>query len=464
MSAIAHAAPAKRNVVFILVDDMRYDAMGFMGYQFIKTPAIDKLAAGGVHFRNAFVTTSLCSPSRASFLTGLYAHKHGIMDNSTRIDPSIPTFPVLLQKAGYRTAFVGKWHMGGSTDEPRPGFDYWASFKGQGDYFVNDFNINGQQVKIDEYVTDAITRLGTDWLRSNHGGPFMLYMSHKAVHDAFWPPERYKETFAEAEFVPPASMADTPENYFRKPKWVREQRDSWHGVNDMYHKWPNKHSTLRSLVRNYIGAMLAVDDSIAALVKTLKKLNLFDSTLIILAGDNGFLLGEHGLIDKRCMYAESIRIPWIASCPEMYGSSGKTVDKMILNIDLAPTIMEAAGVSIPKTMQGRSALNLPNQPDMPWRTAFVYEYFWEKVYPETPTCLGIRTDNYKYIEYHGVWDANELYDIRKDPKEVHNLISTSRHKKVMVDSGYEKVYSDLRHRLGVELDRIGARSLPTWKK
>jgi len=460
----AFAESSKRNIIFILVDDMRYDAMSCMGYQFLKTPAIDRLTRQGVHFRNAFVTTSLCSPSRASFLTGLYAHKHNIMNNSTRLDPTIPTFPKLLRGAGYKTAFVGKWHMGGASDDPRPGFDYWASFKGQGDYFVNKFNINGKHVEIKQYVTDAITRLSMDWLSKNHDKPFMLYMSHKAVHDAFWPPERYKQTFADSMFEEPASMADTPENYFRKPRWVREQRDSWHGVNDMYHKWPNKHATLLSLVRNYAGAMLAVDDSISRVVDTLKEFGLFESTLIILAGDNGFLLGEHGLIDKRCMYEESIRIPWIVSCPGLYGTSGKVVDKMILNIDLAPTILEAAGLSVPTTMQGRSALRLPNNPGMPWREAFIYEYFWEKVFPETPTCIGVRTDRYKYIDYHGIWDTNELYDLQQDPKEMHNRISTSRHKKVKVDTGYEQVYDEMRERLAAELDKIGARTLPTWEK
>jgi len=152
LSGSARAASAKLNIVFVLIDDMRYDAMSCAGHPFLQTPAIDALARGGVHFRNAFVTTSLCSPSRASFLTGLYAHNHNILDNTTLLDSDIPTFPRLLQAAGYKTAFVGKWHMGGSSDEPRPGFDYWASFRGQGNFNANNFNINGKHQKIDEYV------------------------------------------------------------------------------------------------------------------------------------------------------------------------------------------------------------------------------------------------------------------------------------------------------------------------
>ena len=169
-------AADRLNIVFVLVDDMRYDAMSCAGHPFLRTPAIDSLAATGVRFDNAFVTTSLCSPSRATFLTGLYAHQHGILDSTTKMDPSIPTFPQLLKAAGYKTAFVGKWHMGGASDDPRPGFDHWASFKGQGRYYVNDFNVNGKHVKREEYVTDAITSMSLDWLKANADGPFMLYM------------------------------------------------------------------------------------------------------------------------------------------------------------------------------------------------------------------------------------------------------------------------------------------------
>jgi len=456
----AKAASGKRNIIFFLVDDMRYDAMSCAGHPFLKTPAIDALAATGVHFRNAFVTTSLCSPSRASFLTGLYAHNHNILDNTTLLDPATPTFPRLLQGAGYKTAFVGKWHMGGSSDEPRPGFDYWASFRGQGNFFGNKFNINGEHVQIDEYVSDSITRLSLDWLRKNHDQPFMLYMSHKAVHGLFEPAKRHKDKYSDIKIPLPESMDHSPENYYRKPKWVMEQRVSWHGVDDMYFK----RMTLVDAMREYARCMLGVDDSVAELVKTLKELGVYENTLIVLAGDNGFLFGEHGLIDKRCMYEESIRIPMIASCPDLYGASGKVVDKMVLNIDVAPTFIEAAGLEIPQIVQGASFLTLPNQPDMPWRNAFLYEYFWERSFPETPTCLGIRTDRYKYVDYHGVWDTNELYDLQNDPQEMHNRLSTSKHKRVTPDPGYEKIYKQLRKQLRDLIEETGARTLPLWKR
>ncbi len=457
-SAIRAADPL--NIVFVLVDDMRYDAMSCAGHPVLKTPAIDSLAGSGVRFDNAFVTTSLCSPSRATFLTGLYAHQHGILDNGTRMDPSIPILPRLLQQAGYKTAFVGKWHMGGSSDEPRPGFDYWASFKGQGRYYVNDFNINGQRVKLEEYATDSITRLSVEWLKANADKPFMLYVSHKAVHGLYEPAPRHKDAYADAKIPLPASLADTPDNYFRKPRWVREQRCSWHGVDDMYFGA----MTLEQAIRDYWRCMLAVDESVAALVRALKELGKYEDTLIVLAGDNGHLWGEHGLIDKRCMYEESIRIPMIASCPRLYGSDGKRVSKMVLNLDVAPTFLEAAGASVPESMQGRSFLNLPNQPDRAWRTAFLYEYFWEEVYPETPTCLGVRTDRYKYVEYHGVWDVPELYDLEKDPREMQNRLSTSRRKEVSPDPGYAPVYADLKAELARLLKGNGVRARPSWRQ
>lgn len=453
------AAPATRlNVVFVLIDDMRYDSMSCAGHPFLETPAIDRLAASGVRFDNAFVTTSLCSPSRATFLTGLYAHRHSILDNTTRMDPSIPTFPQLLKAAGYRTAFLGKWHMGGESDEPRPGFDHWVSFKGQGNYEHNNFNIDGRHVQSDEYVTDAITRMSLEWLRRNSDGPFLLYMSHKAIHGICIPAERHANAYADVKLPYPASMDDTPENGFRKPKWVREQRYSWHGVDDMYYK----RQTLDDAVRKSNRCMLAVDDSVDRLLETLTEMGKRDNTLIIFAGDNGFLWGEHGLIDKRCMYEESIRIPLIASCPALYGTSGKRVAGMVLNLDVAPTILEAAGVPVPASMQGQSFLHLPNRPDLPWRHSFLYEYFWESAYPETPTMTGVRTDRYKYVEYHGVWDTNELYDLQVDPGELHNRLSTTRRKMVTADADYREVYPQLRRELASLRRQAGLLDLPNW--
>ena len=218
-----------RTVVFILSDDHRYDAMGFMGHPFLETPHMDSMAANGVHLKNAFVTTSLCSPSRASILTGLYTCKHRVIDNNRLVPPGTVFFPQYLQKAGYETAYVGKWHMGGVTDEPRPGFDRWVSFRGQGSYLPTraGLNVDGQRVPQKGYITDELTDYAVDWLKSRGGDkPFFLYLSHKAVHANFTPAARHAGRYADVQITPPASQADTPENYKGKPRWLKDQRNS----------------------------------------------------------------------------------------------------------------------------------------------------------------------------------------------------------------------------------------------
>jgi N-acetylglucosamine-6-sulfatase len=210
--------------------------------------------------------------------------------------------------------------------------------------------------------------------------------------------------------------------------------------------------------------MKAVDDSVATLVKTLEELGKLDNTLIIFAGDNGFLWGEHGLIDKRCMYEESIRIPMLAHCPSLYGTAGKHAAGMVLNLDVAPTILEAAGVKVPESMQGQSFMKLPNEPTMQWRQSFLYEYFWEDAYPETPSMTGIRTDRHKYVEYQGVWDCNELFDLQADPREMHNRISTSKHKVVTADPDYKQTYKQMCKELRDLRGKYGALDRPSWKK
>ena len=438
----------RRNVILVLIDDQRYDAMSCMGHPFLKTPNLDRLAAGGAHFKNAFVTTSLCSPSRATILTGQYAHVHGIIDNQTRLRPGTPTFPQELQKAGYKTGFVGKWHMGGSNDAARPGFDRWVSFRGQGVYNNPRFNVDGERVKRTGYVTDLITDYALEFLKEAQNGPFFLYMSHKAVHAGFVPAERHKSLYADVELEFPASMADTEENYRGKPAWVRNQRNSFHGVDNIY----QQHIPLETVARDYCRTLVAVDDSIGRLIDALEDLGLLESTLIIYMGDNGFMLGEHGLIDKRAMYEESIRIPFLVHCPEIV-PAGQSIEKMVLNIDVAPTVLDAAGADVPPTVQGRSFLPLARRESTDWRTSWLYEYFWESAFPQTPTVFGVRTDRHKYMKYHGVWDTNELYDLENDPLEMTNLMGQDEHR---------KVGTEMRKELSRLLGEFGAAALPSW--
>ncbi|MFA6241262.1 MAG: sulfatase [Candidatus Hydrogenedentales bacterium] len=415
--AVEGATANRRNIVFILTDDQRFDGMAVLGHPFLETPNLDALAKGGVIFKKAFVATALCSPSRATILTGLYAHTHGVLDNSTPLPASAPTFPQELQKGGYETAFVGKWHMGGQSDAPQPGFDRWVSFQGQGEYVGTTLNVDGKKVPQSGYITDVLTDYAEEFLRKPREKPFCLCLCHKAVHASFTPAPRHKGCYADKTYPHPASMADTPENYKGKPAWVRAQRNSWHGVDGMY----AKQTDFDTFTRDYAETLRAVDDSVGRVVATLKELGKLDSTLIVFTSDNGFLMGEHGLIDKRCMYEPSIRVPLIVHCPELF-AGGATRDEMILNTDYAPTFLEAAGCPIPSSMQGRSFYPLLEGKKIGWRDAFLYEYFWERSYPQTPTVQGIRTDRYKLMRFHGVWDRYELYDLQEDPDEMNNLI------------------------------------------
>jgi N-acetylglucosamine-6-sulfatase len=448
-SFAADAGGKKRNIIFILIDDMRFDSMSCMGHPFLKTPSLDRLAHNGILFENAFVTTSLCSPSRASILSGQYAHVHGVLDNSTPLPKGTTTFPIELQKAGYETAFVGKWHMGGSSDEPQPGFDHWVSFRGQGVYVNPTFNMDGRRVQREGYVTDLITGYCVNWLKEKRSKPFLLYMSHKAVHAEFTPALRHREAFSDVRVSHPQSMANTPENYAGKPLWVRRQRNTWHGVDYMYHDATD----FERFILDYNRTMLGVDDSVGAILDTLKELGILGSTLIIFTSDNGFLHGEHGLIDKRCMYEESIKVPMLVHCPEIV-PSGRRSQRLVLNVDVCPTILDAAGIAIPRGVQGASFLPLVRGEEISWRDAMLYEYFWERAFPQTPTVFGVRTERHKYCWYHGIFDLNELYDLKEDPREMRNLIDHPR---------YFEVRRDMEQKLRELVEKYGATTVPKFK-
>lgn len=407
------------NIVFILSDDHRYDFMSFMGKPaFLETPNMDRMANKGVHLKNAFVTTALCSASRASVLTGLYAHNHGVVNNQSREATNLKYFPQYLQQAGYKTGFIGKWHMGedGANDSPRGGFDKWISFKGQGVYYNPELNIDGQKVKREGYTTDILTDHATDWIKNNKDNKFFLYLSHKSVHAEFKPAARHRGKYANEKIEYPKSMANTEENYKGKPAWLKAQRNSWHGVDYMYHGTMN----FDGFYRNYCETLLALDESLGRVLDTLDELGLSDNTLVMYMGDNGFCLGEHGLIDKRHMYEESMRVPLLAYCPSI-SKAGTKVEKMVQNIDIAPTILDAAGLIPPDNLDGKSFFPLLKGESIPWKEYIFYEYFWEWNFPHTPTTFGVRTDKYKYITYHGVWEIDELYDILNDPDEMNNL-------------------------------------------
>lgn len=442
----------RRNVVFILSDDHRYDAMGFMGHPFLKTPAMDSMARNGVHLKNAFVTTSLCSPSRASILTGLYTHKHRVIDNNRLVPEGTRFFPEWLQASGYATAYIGKWHMGGDSDEPRPGFDHWVSFRGQGHYLPPGpnyrLNVNGKKVPQKGYITDELTDYAVDWLKTQNPSekPFFLYLSHKAVHANFTPAERHEDTYLNSPFEKPASEANTPDNYDGKPRWLRDQRNSWHGVDFPYHS----ELDVERYYKRYCESLLGVDDSIRRVLDQLKVMGIHDETLVIYMGDNGFMFGEHGLIDKRVAYETSIRVPMIMQCPDLF-KGGTVVDQVVANIDVGPTIMEAAGLKTPSHMDGQSFVDIARGIDGPWRKYFLYVYYWEKNFPQSPTVFCLRGDKFKYMTYYGLWDTDELYNIQDDPTESNNLIA---------DPAYEGIAAEMESQLYSMLGEKGGMFIP----
>lgn len=418
-----------RNVVFILSDDHRYDAMSFLKHQFAQTPVLDSLAANGVYLKNALVTTSLCSPSRASILTGLYTFRHRVIDNNRPIPPGTIYFPQYLQKAGYATAFIGKWHMGGESDAPRPGFDHWVSFRGQGVYVAPkggyNLNVDGKEVPLKGYMTDVLTDYAIDWLKQQKPAekPFFLYLSHKAVHAPFVPAPQDDGRFANLPFKRPASEAKTEAD--SRPRWVRDQRNSWHGVEFPYHS----NLDIERYYKRYCETLCEMDRSIGRVLQQLKDMGIEKDTLVIYMGDNGFMFGEHGLIDKRVAYEASIRVPLLMQCPALF-PGGKVVDQVVANIDIAPTIMEAMGLRTPPHMDGKSFLPLAEGKQIHWRDYFLYVYYWEKNFPQSPTVFALRGDRYKYITYYGLWDVDELYDLKNDPDEMTNLLYEAQYKPI----------------------------------
>ena len=427
---IAKSDAMPDRVIFILSDDHRHDFMGFTGkIPWLETPNMDRMASGGAHFSNAYVTTSLCSPSRATILTGLYAHQHTIVDNQAPNPGGLTYFPEYLQKAGYETAFFGKWHMGDHTDDPQPGFDHWESFKGQGVYYGPLLNINGKHTQYNKtvYTTDLLTEHAIEWMQAQpKNQPYFLYLSHKSVHAEFAPAQRHKGIYGTEAYTLPATFEQTKTGAYRDlkwPEWVQQQRISWHGVDYMYHQ----NRSLQEQVHNYCETLLGVDDSIGQIMKYLDEAGLTDSTLVIYMGDNGFSWGEHGLIDKRHFYEESGKVPLLMHFPDGIEPKQR-IDALVNNTDIAPTILAAANLVAPKHFVGNSIFKVLNSKATEnWRQHIFYEYYWEYDFPMTPTTFGVRDARYKFIRYHGIWDRNELYDLENDPNEMYNLIEDSAH-------------------------------------
>jgi N-acetylglucosamine-6-sulfatase len=429
---VAGAQAPLPNMVVVLMDDLRWDELRCTGHPFALTPHIDRIAAEGVTFRNAFASTPLCSPSRASFLTGRYAHSHGITDNTDRSAAShkLPVFQRALRAGGYETAFVGKWHMG-VDDSPRPDFDRWVGFAGQGTYFNPELNVDGHRVKESGYTTDILARHAVEILSRRRSAPLCLWIAHKAVHPEltqysdgrisdpnggeFIPAERHRPLFASATVHRRPNAGRPPVG---KPALLRK-------IGDLPPLGSNT-GTDDETIRNRARMLKAVDEGVGQMREALDRTGQLDNTVFVFTSDEGYFFGEHGLsIERRLAYEESIRIPLIIRYPKLV-SRGTRISEMALNIDLAPTLLELGGASRTEGMQGRSLLPLLRGERRDWRSSFLIEYFSDKTLPRVVNMgyQAVRTNRWKYIRYSELEGMDELYDLRNDPYEMRNLFGT----------------------------------------
>jgi arylsulfatase A-like enzyme len=460
------AAEAKRpNIVFIFSDDHAYQAISAYGdaRKLIETPQIDRIGREGMRFDRCLVTNSICGPSRAAILTGKYSHRNGFYNNTnSRFDGSQPTFPRMLQKAGYQTAVIGKWHL---VSDPT-GFDEWHILPGQGVYYNPPMIHNGTRVKHEGYTTDLITDFSLEWLKNrDKSKPFLLMSQHKAPHREWSPPIRHLGHDGDRTYPEPDTLFDdyagrgiaehdqdmtiaatmTPGDLKLTPPsgMNPEQRKAW----DAYYEPRNAafrsaKPTGKDLVRwkyqrymhDYLGCIKAVDDSVGRILKYLDDEGLANDTIVVYASDQGFYLGEHGWFDKRWIFEESLRTPLLVRWPGVT-KPGSSTTRLVSNVDFAETFLEAAALPIPGDMQGRSLVPLLKGQDPPdWRKSFYYEYY---EYPQPHHVRphhGVVTERHKLVHFTAP-DADywELFDLQADPKELRNAIGDPANAKVVAE-------------------------------
>ena len=423
----ARAAERKPNLLFVYTDDQRWDAMSVVQreqgerarFPWFQTPNMDRLAAEGVRFRNAFVTLSLCSPSRAAYLTGRYNHFNGVVNNHTPCPETNVTHASLLRAAGYKTAYIGKWHMGNQSGQ-RPGFDYSASFIAHGRYFDCPVEINGTATPTTGWIDDVSTNFAIEFMKQNRSRPFSMVVGFKSPHGPRGGanlPERLRNRFAGEESRPVPNL---------------QSRAIYHSGTDEAPAAGGRKQQPTANVNaahlDYLRHIAGADENLGRLLKALDEFGLADDTVVVFASDNGYYLGEHGLGDKRSMYEESLRIPMLVRYPRLF-PKGKVVDEMVLNIDLAPSFLELGGVIAPREMQGASWVPVLTGKKPAWRQSFLAEYFYENNYG-TPTLVGIRTVDAKLVQYPGHPEWTEVFDLALDSYEMKNLAADSAHRDV----------------------------------
>ncbi len=445
------------NMVFIMSDDHAAHAMSCCGSRVNETPNIDRIANEGALLTNCFCTNSICSPSRASILTGTYSHVNGVRTLDDRFDGRQQTFPKLLREAGYQTAVVGKWHLGhGGLHDPT-GFDYWIVLPGQGKYHDPDMTEMGEQRTIGGYATDIITDLCIEWLdKRERGRPFCLLCHHKAPHRPWEPDEKHAGMYEEVEIPEPETFNDDYANRAEAAAAARMRVDRDLSEQDVKAAAPAglspqelKKWNYQRYMKDYLRCVASVDDSVGSLLDYLDAEGLAEDTVVIYTSDQGFFLGDHGWYDKRFMYEESLRMPFCIRYPREI-EAGSVTDKIVLNVDFAPTFLDYAGLSVPADMQGRSFRPLTRgEAPSDWRTSMYYRYFMHLAHHHVFAHYGLRTERYKLIYYYEddpgprEW---ELFDLQEDPCEMRSVYGEPAYAEVV--SGCQEELRRLRHELG----------------
>ncbi len=466
-------AAERPNILFVFTDDHAPHAIGaYDGWlkSVNPTPNIDKLAAEGMLFENSFCTNSICGPSRAVILTGKHSHKNGFMNNGNNFDGNQQTFPKLLRKAGYQTAFFGKWHLK-STPQ---GFDTWKILPGQGLYYNPDFITPAGRITVEGYCTDIVTEMAVEWLKENRDQekPFVLMCQHKAPHRNWMPALRHLHLYDDIDIPEPATLFDrwkdnapparhqemevdrhmdlnydlfvdlTPD-FKGEPSQKRQDRSAWNNMkrftprqlkawraaygpkDEAFHKSKLKGDELvrwkfQRYAKNYLRCVLGVDESVGRLIDVLEETGLADNTIVIYCSDQGFYIGDHGWYDKRWMYEESLKMPLIVKWPGIT-KPGSRSRLMVQNLDYAETFLDIAGARIPDDMQGVSLVPiLKGKTPEHWRKSIYYHYYEYPSVHMVPRHNGIRTERYKLIHFYE-FDEWEFYDLQSDPEELTNL-------------------------------------------
>ncbi|MEM7030319.1 MAG: sulfatase [Chloroflexota bacterium] len=446
------------NIIFIMSDDHASHAMSCYGSRINETPHLDRIAKAGMRFNNCFCTNSICTPSRATILSGTYNHINKVTTLSTPMDNTLLTFPKLLQQAGYQTAIVGKWHLGHGPEHEPTGFDYWNVLPGQGLYHNPEMIEMGESKIFEGYVTDIITDYSLDWLQNrDKDRPFMLMCHHKAPHRSWEPDEKHAHMYEDIDIPEPVTFNDDYSNRAAAAAEAKMRIDRDMNLTDLKVPTPEgltpeeeKKWKYQRYIKDYLRCVASIDDNVGRLLDYLDEEGLTENTIVVYTSDQGFFLGDHGWYDKRFMYEESLRMPFIIQYPPEI-KAGSINDDMILNVDFPLTFLDYAGIDAPSDWQGVSFRSLlQGQTPDDWRTGMYYRYWMHLAHHHIYAHYGLRTHQYKLIFYYADGMAQlgsiddpkepewELFDLEKDPYELNNVYN---------DPDYANVVTELRAEL-----------------